>query len=222
VRAAGAEVAMKLYTYFRSSAAFRVRIALALKGIEAEPVFVDLAQGQQLDPAYAAQNPQRLVPLIVDGDFALNQSLAILEYLEERYPDPPLLPADARARGRVRALASMVCSDIHPLQNLRVRKYLAAQLGQDEQGVLAWNLHWIDEGLRALEAMLAAEQDRSQYCYGSTPTFADVCLVPQLYNARRFGCDLARYPTLVAIERACLALPAFARALPEAQPDAVS
>jgi maleylpyruvate isomerase len=211
---------MKLYTYARSSAAYRVRIALALKGIDAEPVFVNLKRAEQLDPAYIAQNPQRLVPLLVDDGFVLNQSLAILEYLEERYPNPALLPGDARGRGRVRALAAMVCCDVHPLQNLRVRKYLENELGQDEQAVLTWLQHWIDDGLRAIETMLEAEQSRSPYCYGNAPTFADICLVPQLANARRYACDLARYPRLLAIERVCLELPAFVRAAPDNQPDA--
>lgn len=214
---------MQLYTYFRSSASYRVRIALGLKGLEVDYRFVRLSRGggEQKGPDYAALNPQRLLPLLVEQDFALNQSLAIIEYLEELHPQPALLPADARDRARVRSLALMICSDIQPLQNTRVQDYLATELGQDEAHVQTWVQHWIDLGLGALETMIAAEPKRGAFCHGDRPTLADLCLVPQLYNARRAGCDLTRYPRLVGIRDACERLDAFRNAAPERQPDAV-
>jgi maleylacetoacetate isomerase len=212
-----------LYTYYRSSASYRVRIALRFKGLEVEHRFVNLAPGatEQLKPEYAALNPQQLVPLLVDGDFALSQSLAILEYLEELHPQPALLPRDARGRARVRSLAQVICSDIQPLQNTRVQRYLQSDLGQGADAVRAWVQHWIDDGLSAFEQLLARDPQRGAFCYGGAPTFADVCLVPQLYNARRASCDLQRYPTLVRIAESCNALAAFREAEPERQPDAV-
>jgi maleylacetoacetate isomerase len=215
---------MKLYTYFRSSASYRVRIALGLKGLSVDYQFVRLSRGgtgEQRGPEYAQLNPQQLVPLLVDQDFVLNQSLAIIEYLEELHPQPALLPAEPRGRSRVRALAYMVCSDIQPLQNTRVQDYVASELGQSEDKVQSWCRHWIDTGLMALETMIAADRDRGVYCYGERATLADICLVPQLFNARRAGCDLGRYPTLVAIRDACNELDAFRNAAPERQPDAV-
>jgi maleylpyruvate isomerase len=213
---------MKLYTFFRSSAAYRVRIALGWKGLDVDYQFIRLTRegGDQRAPTYAALNPQRLIPLLVDGDFVLNQSLAMLEYIEELRPQPALLPKDPRGRARVRALACMVCCDVHPLQNSRVQRYLTAELGHDEATVLGWVQHWIDDGLVALEAMIAADAGRGDFCYGDRPTFADLCLVPQLYNARRYGCDLSRYPTLVRIRDVCDQLAAFRDAAPERQPDA--
>lgn len=212
---------MKLYTYFRSSAAYRVRIALNWKGIAVEQAFVDLRKdgGQQHAPEYAALNPQRLVPLLVDGDFVLGQSLAILEYLEETHPQPPLLPAQPQARAHARALAYAVCCEIHPLQNQRVQKHLQHQLGQSPEAVLAWVQHYIANGLADVEAMLA-RRPASTFCVGEAPTIADVCLVPQLYNAHRYGVDVTPFPTLQRIDASCRALPAFARAAPEQQPDA--
>jgi maleylacetoacetate isomerase len=214
---------MLLYTYFRSSAAYRVRIAINYKEIAVEQRFVNIApaQSEQLLPAYGALNPQRLIPLLRDGDFVLSQSQAILEYLEELRPAPPLLPADARGRARVRALAAMVCCDIHPLQNLRVQRYLGEQLGCDQPAVQRWIRHFIEDGLRPLEQMLASDPLRGEFCHGSTPSLADVCLVPQLYNAVRYGCDIAQFPVLIRIRDACLQLPAFRDAAPERQPDAV-
>jgi maleylacetoacetate isomerase len=213
---------MELYTYFRSSAAYRVRIALGFKGLEVEHRFVRLSRegGEQQTAEFAAINPQRLIPLLVDQDFVLNQSLAILEYIEELHPRPPLLPADPRGRARVRALACMICCDVHPLQNSRVQQYLAANLHHDEAAVLTWVRHWIDDGLRALETMIASDPARGDFCYGGQPTIADACLVPQLYNANRYGCDLAPYPTLVRIRAACETREPFRNAAPERQPDA--
>lgn len=211
---------MQLYTYFRSSAAYRVRIALGLKGLAVDYKFVGLRAGEQEAAEYAARNPQRLIPLLSDGDFDLNQSLAILEYLDELHPAPPLLPPDARGRARARALACMVCCDVHPLQNLRVQRYLAQVLGHDQEAVLAWVRHFIADGLSALEVMIAKDSGRGAFCCAGQITIADLCLVPQLYNAVRYGCDLGPYPTLVQIRDTCSALPAFRDAAPEHQPDA--
>ena len=212
-----------LYTYFRSSASYRVRIALEHKAMTVEHRFVNIAPSvtEQLGPAYAALNPQKLVPLFVDGDFTVNQSLAIIEYLEELQPEPALLPRDPRDRARVRALAYMICCDVQPLQNTRVQRYLTSELGCDAQAVQAWVRHFIDDGLRALEAVLARDPARGEFCHGDRPTLADVCLVPQLYNARRYRCELASYPTLVRIAETCGRLPAFRNAEPERQADAV-
>jgi maleylpyruvate isomerase len=211
-----------LYTYWRSSASYRVRIALRFKGLEVDHRAVNIAPGatEQLRPEYAALNPQQLVPLLVEGDFALSQSLAILEYLEELHPQPALLPNDARGRARVRSLALVVASDTQPLQNTRVQRYLAAELGHDAEAVKAWVRHWIDCGLSALEALVQRDPQHGAFCHGGAPSFADVCLVPQMYNARRAGCDLTRYPALVRIAEACSRIPAFRDAEPERQPDA--
>lgn len=213
---------MRLWTYWRSSAAYRVRIALALKGLVPEQVPVHLVRdgGEQHADAYRAVHPQGLVPALEDEGRVLVQSLAILEYLEERHPEPPLLPRDPGARARVRGLAQLVACEIHPLNNLRVHAYLRDVLGQDEDARQAWYRHWVGLGLDALERLLAGSPETGRFCHGDAPTFADCCLVPQLYNARRFGCDLGGAPTVTRIEAACLALPAFDRARPEAQPDA--
>ncbi|MEW5707342.1 MAG: maleylacetoacetate isomerase [Pseudomonadota bacterium] len=211
---------LQLYTYHRSSAAYRVRIALHLKGIEYQPRFVHLVRGEQHHPEHRALNPQGFVPVLVDGERVLTQSLAIMEYLEERHPQPPLLPADPWGRARVRALAQAIACDIHPLNNRRVLVYLEASLGLGEEARRRWVCHWIAEGLSALEALLSKDAATGPYCHGDRPTLADACLVPQLYNARRFGCDLAPYPTLQAIAGRCEVLPAFQAAAPERQPDA--
>lgn len=208
---------LTLYTYFRSSAAYRVRIAANLKGIRYRPQFVHLLEGEQRLPAYRMLNPQGLVPVLVD-ETALTQSLAIIEYLEEAYPEPPLLPKALKDRAYVRALAAIIACDIHPLNNLRVICYLKEILNQDEKVRLAWIQHWIQEGLEAFEEHLDRTQGR--FCFGDSPTLADVCLVPQIYNARRFGCDLNNFPRIQAIDQHCLALPAFQQAAPENQPDA--
>ena len=213
---------LQLYTYWRSSAAYRVRIGLNLKGLAHELVPVHLVRdgGQQHASGYAALNPQQLVPTLRHGEVVLTQSMAILEYLEEVFPQAPLLPATAQGRARVRALAQAVACDIHPLNNLRVMQYFereweVAQPRRDE-----WMRHWMREGFAALETMLASSPETGRYCHGDAPGLADCCLVPQLYNAHRFGVDLAPYPTLARIELACLALPAFDDARPENQPDA--
>lgn len=212
---------MKLYSYFRSSAAWRVRIALAYKGIPAELEPVHLVRDEQLAPAYRVLNPQGLVPsLIEDGGQVLTQSLAILEYLEERHPTPALLPREPTQRSRARALALMVACDIHPLNNLRVLRYLENTLGADADQRTAWYQHWVREGLQALEVAIRQPGWQGPYAVGPEPTVADVCLVPQLYNARRFGVDLKPFPTLVAIDAACRRMPAFASTVPERQPDA--
>lgn len=209
---------MQLHTYFRSSAATRVRIALAWKGIEWDPAYVHLLKdgGQQRQAAYRDLNPQGLVPTLVDGDAVIPQSLSILEYLEEKYPTPALLPADAGDRAKVRAMALAVVADIHPLNNLRVLNYLRGSLGLGEDAVTAWIAHWIAEGFAALERMV----EGPDFCLGAGPTFADLCLVPQMFNARRFGVDLAAYPTLVSIDAHCQTLAAFQVAAPGQQGDA--
>ncbi len=212
---------MQLYDHFRSSAAYRVRIALNLKGVAPERVFVHLRRDAQRADAYLALNPQGLVPTLVtdDGD-VLTQSLAIIEWLEETHPAPALLPADAAARARVRSLALAIACEIHPLNNLRVLDYLTGTLGVTEAQKDGWYRYWCDVGLEAIEASLAREGAAGRFCHGDAPTLADVCLVPQLANARRFDVDLAAFPRLLAIDAACRALPAFAEAAPERQPDA--
>lgn len=211
---------MRLYTYFRSSAAFRVRIALAYKGVPytALPVHLLKEGGQQLQPAYLAINPQGQLPALETGEGdVLTQSLAILEYLEEVHPHPALLPADPVARAKVRAMALAIACDIHPVNNLAVLKHLRGPLALEEAAVTAWIHHWMARGFTALERMVAPD---GPYCWGEQPTLADLCLVPQMFNARRFGLDLAPYPRLVAIDAACMALPAFQMAAPANQPDA--
>ena len=212
---------MKLYDYFRSSAAYRVRIALNLKGVAPERAFVHLRRGAQRDADYLDLNPEGLVPLIMTDDGAvLTQSLAIVEWLDETHPAPPLLPGTPVERARVRSLALAIACDIHPLNNLRVLKYLTGTLGATDAARDAWYAHWCEVGLRALETRLAREPATGRFCHGDAPTLADVCLVPQLANARRVDLDLAQFPTLLRIEAACVALPAFADAAPARQPDA--
>lgn len=213
---------LTLHSYWRSSAAYRVRIGLNLKGLDyaIEPVHLVRDGGEQRSDAYAALNPQKLVPTLQHGERRLTQSLAILEYLDEAFPAPPLLPTDAHARARVRALAMLVASDIHPLNNLRVLQYLKRENGLDQSAIDAWMRHWMQEGFAAMEAMLAGSPTTGRFCHGETPTLADCCLVPQIYNARRFNVSLDAYPEIVRIEANCLALPAFDAARPENQPDA--
>ncbi len=211
---------MRLYNYWRASSPFRVRIALNLKGLDWEHVGVHLLRGEHRSAEYRRLNPLGLVPALVDGDLTLTQSLAIIEYLDERYPQPPLLPATSAERARVRALAMIVACEIHPLNNPRVLNYLTGTLGVTEAQKLAWYRHWVAEGLAAFEAEVAGHPATGAFCHGDSPTLADVCLVPQLANGRRYECDLAPYPALLAIEARCLALPAFQAALPERQPDA--
>jgi maleylacetoacetate isomerase len=213
---------MKLYTFFRSSASYRARIALNLKGLTYEQVPIHLRRGggEQFGSDYKAINPQALVPALDDNGQILTQSLAIIEYLEERYPHPPLLPADPVDRALVRSMALVIACEIHPIQNLRVLNYLKSAHQQTDDDNKRWAQHWIDLGLSALETMVVNRSKRGKFCFGDTPTLADICLVPQLANARRFGCDLSRFPTLLQIEGNCMALPAFANAAPEKQPDA--
>ena len=207
---------MILRGYWRSSAAYRVRIALHWKGLAFESRPVDLRVGAQYEAAYLGLNPQGLVPCLEDGPAALTQSLAIIEYLEETYPGPPLLPADPVGRAKVRAASLAVACDIHPINNLRVLNYLRDELGQPPPAVNAWVRHWIAEGFKALEASAG----EGPYLFGPAVTMADLCLVPQLYNARRFEADLSPYPRLIEIEHSLLSLPAFEAARPENQTDA--
>jgi maleylacetoacetate isomerase/maleylpyruvate isomerase len=208
-----------LYDYWRSSAAYRVRIALALKGIAFDQVPVNLLAGEQAGAAYAATNGQGLVPFLVDGDIGISQSLAIIEYLEETHPDPALLPKEPAARARVRAAAMVVACDIHPINNLRVLKYLKRDLDRSQEQIDGWVRHWVAAGFATLEQM--AVTAGGPYLCGPTVTIADICLVPQMFNARRVATDLSPYPTLCAIDARLQALPAFRAAHPEKQPDAV-
>jgi maleylpyruvate isomerase len=207
---------MILYDYFRSSASFRVRIGLNLKGLSAELRSVHLLKGEQREPAYLELNPQGLVPMLVVGDRRLTQSLAILEYLDERHPLPPLLPMGAEDRAWVRAIALAIACDIHPLNNTRVLKYLKETLSLEEPVRDEWYAHWIRMGFDALEPQLAARAS-GPFCVGDTPTLADVCLVPQVFNARRFDVPLDPWPRIRAITDACMALPAFDAAQPSRQ-----
>ena len=212
---------MKLYNYFRSSASYRVRIALNLKGLPFEYASVHLTRGggEQFSPAYRGLNSQALVPVLEDGGERITQSLAIIEYLDEKHPEPPLLPRSPGDRARVRALALTVACEIHPLNNLRVLNYLSRELGIDGNAKTAWYRHWVGLGLDALEADVARGA-AGRFCHGDSPGLADCCLVPQLFNARRFECDLSRYPNLLAIEANCVAIAAFRDAAPEKQIDA--
>jgi maleylpyruvate isomerase len=211
----------KLYSYYRSSAAYRVRIALNLKGLAYDYVPIHLLNGggQQLTEEYFRVNPQRLVPVLEDEGVIIPQSLAILEYLEERYPKQALLPEVLSARAWIRSITLGIACDMHPLQNLRVCKYLVHELGLDEKQKNAWIVHWIQTGFDALEIQLARFGQVGDFCYGDSPTFADICLIPQAYAAMRFSVSLEAYPTIQRIYDACLKLPAFASARPEAQID---
>lgn len=213
---------MKLFTFFRSSASFRVRIALNLKGLKYEqaPIHLRRGGGEQLSAAYKAINPQALVPALEDGGKILTQSLAIIEYLEERYPQPPLLPRDPADKALVRSMALIIACEVHPIQNLRVLQYVKKGYNQSDEQVNRWAQHWIKLGLAALEQIIVAQPRRGKFCFGDKPTLADICLVPQLGNARRYGCDLSPYPAIIEIEKNCMALAAFADAAPERQPDA--
>lgn len=211
---------MRLYDYWRSSAAYRVRIALNLKGVPYEQVAIDLRAGAQSHPPYSEKNPQALVPMLEEGAVRITQSLAIIEYLEEVHPEPALLPGAPEARARARALALLIACEIHPLNNLRVLRWLESDLAEDEPARLRWYRHWMAVGLGALERELAGHD--GPFCLGGWPMLPDLCLVPQLYNARRYDCDLDPYPTLRAIDERCRAVPAFAAAAPERQPDAAA
>ena len=210
---------MKLYTYFRSSASFRVRIALNLKGIDYQPSFVHLPRGEHRTAAYAKVNPQALTPALeLDDGAPLAQSLAIIEYLDEVHPAPPLLPRDAKGRARVRSLSLLIACEIHPLNNLRTLQHLKRALGQSEEQVNAWYRHWVADGLARFEAEVG--DGSGKYSHGDSPTMADCCLVPQILNAQRYKCELAPYPVTMRIFDACMQLEAFDRAQPSKQPDA--
>ena len=210
---------MQLYSFFASGTSYRLRIALNLKGLSYDYVAVDLRTEEHLGTAFKALNPQGLVPALVDGDLSLTKSPAIIEWLEERYPTPPLLPVAANDRARVRALAAIIGCDVHPLNNRRVLVYLRQTFGSDEAGINTWCGHWITEAFQAIEQMLRQDEQRRGFCYGAQPSLADVYLIPQIAGARRFGVDLSPYPAIIEVERHCLALPAFAQAAPHLQPD---
>ena len=210
---------MKLYSFFRSSAAFRVRIALNLKQIAYETVAVHLRRNDQSKPDYRAVNPQGLVPALQDSGLKLIQSLAIIEYLDEVHPDPPLLPKDPADRARVRALAGIVACDIHPINNLRVLRYLTHDLSHEETAIAKWYNHWIAMGFEAVESLLASDARTGAFCHGDSPSLADVTLVPQVVNAERYRLDLKSYPTLVRIFENCMRLDPFIAAHPNNQPD---
>jgi maleylacetoacetate isomerase len=210
---------MKLYSYFRSSAAFRVRIALNLKKLDYENAAIHLRRNDQTKPDYLTVNPQGLVPTLDDGGRTLIQSLAIIEYLDEVYPDPPLLPSHPADRARVRALAEIVACDIHPINNLRVLRYLTHSLDHDETAIATWYNHWIDAGFQALERLLVGDPRTGTFCHGEAPGIADIALVPQVVNAERYRLDLGPYPRIARIHQSCMALEAFAAAHPDRQPD---
>jgi maleylacetoacetate isomerase/maleylpyruvate isomerase len=211
---------LTLHTYFRSSASFRVRIALNLKGLAYSPEIVWLPDNEQQAPKFRAMNPQGLVPMLIDGPHRFAQSLAIMEYLDETRPLPPLLPGDPLARARVRGLAQIVACEIHPVNNLRILKYLKRELGHEQPQIDTWYRHWCAEGLGMLERELSGHPATGIHCHGDTPGLADCCLVPQIFNAQRFAVDLKPYPTVMRIFDACMRLPAFDAAQPSKQPDA--
>jgi maleylpyruvate isomerase len=213
-------MAMKLYNFFRSGTSHRLRIALNLKGLEYEYLPIDLRTEQHLGAEYRALNPQGLVPALVDNGHVLIQSPAIIEWLEERYPAPALLPGNPEARARVRALAAIVGCDVHPVNNRRILEALRHDFDADEAAVQRWCATWISAGFDAIEALLAADTQRGEFCFGSTPTLADVYLVPQVESARRFKLDIGRWPRVQAIDAACARIEAFRKAVPTGQPDA--
>jgi maleylacetoacetate isomerase len=209
---------MELFNYFRSSASYRVRIALALKGLDYDYRAVHLARNEQFQESYTSVSASRLVPLLRDGEHSLTQSLAIIEYLDETHPEPPLLPADALGRARVRALALDIACEIHPLNNLRVLRYLTGSLKLSDDDKDRWYRHWVETGLEAVERQLAASPAR--FCHGDTPGLADCTLVPQIFNAQRFKCRLDHVPQVMRVYEACMQLPAFEQTRPDACPDA--
>lgn len=210
---------MDLYSFARSSASFRVRIALELKGLSYDYRAVHLARNEQFGEAYAAVSTTQLVPQLVDGEASIGQSLAIIEYLDEQHAEPPLLPGGALARARIRSLALDIACEIHPLNNLRVLRYLVREMKVDEEAKNVWYRHWVEQGLAAVERRLSAESQTGRFCHGDAPTLADCVLVPQIFNARRFDCRLDYVPTVMRVFDECMALPAFQRAQPSACPD---
>ncbi len=213
-------MSMQLHNFFRSGTSHRLRIALNVKGLDYEYIAVDLRKNAHQSAAFKALNPQGLVPALLDGDLVLTQSVAIIEWLEERYPTPALLPTDLNDRAHVRALAAIVGCDIHPINNKRILDTLRASFGANDAAINTWCGTWISDGFAALEALLQADKERGIFCFGNAPTVADVYLIPQVESARRFKVDLAPYPAIVAIDRACAQLPAFKDAAPSVQPDA--
>ncbi len=211
---------MKLYTFFRSSASFRVRIALNHKGLKYEHAGVSLPKGEHLEAGYKSLNAQGLVPALEDGGRVLTQSLAIMEYLDEVHPGPKLLPADPLDRAYVRAFSQIIACEIHPLNNLRTRKYIGKTYKLDEEGVNTWYRHWIAEGFQMMESFLAQERKHGKYCFRDQVTMADCCLVPQVLNAILYKCDVKPYPAVMRIHEACMKLDAFVLAQPSKQPDA--
>lgn len=212
---------MKLYTFFRGSSPFRLRIALNLKGLAYEQAFVHLGKGEHRRPEFGGINPQGLLPaLMLDDGRVLTQSLAIIEYLDEKHPHPPLLPEDALGRARVRSLSLLVACEIHPLNNARTLIYLRKQLGLGEEQINAWYRHWVADGLTKLEADLGQNPGTGKFCHGDVPSMADCCLVPQIVNAQRFNCELAPFPITMGVFERCMALEAFSSAHPSKQPDA--
>jgi maleylacetoacetate isomerase len=211
---------MKLYSFFNSSTSFRVRIALALKGLPYEYIGVNLRSGEQGSEEYRALSPAAIVPTLIDGDVKLTQSIAIIDYLDQRQPEPRLVPEDPVLRARVLEIAQTIACEIHPINNIRVLKYLTGKLGVSEEDKSAWYKHWVDEGLGAVERLLS-KLPSSAYCLGDAPTLADCCLVPQVANAMRMGCDLSRFPRVLAVYEHCMKQPAFAKAAPQNQPDYV-
>jgi maleylpyruvate isomerase len=213
---------MKLYSYFRSSAAYRVRIALNLKGLAYDyaPIHLLRDGGQQLKPGYRELNPDGIVPTLIEGDNVLTQSLAIIEYLEETHPEPALLPGTPLDRAFIRSVALQIACEIHPVDNLRVLKYLKHTLKVGEEAKNTWYRHWLESGFESLETRLAKDSRVGKLCFGDTPTLADLCLVPQVFNARRFDLDMSRYPTIERIANHAEQIDAFARAAPGQQPDA--
>jgi maleylacetoacetate isomerase len=210
---------MQLYNYFRSSASYRVRIALALKGLDYDYRAVQLTKNEQFSESYAAVSASRLVPTLVDGDVVLTQSLAICEYLDETHPEPPLMPRDALGRARVRALAYDIACEIHPLNNLRVLRYLVRDLKVSEDDKDRWYRHWVETGLATVERQLGDGRS-GRFCHGDAPTLADICIVPQIFNARRLDCRTDHVPTVMRVFDACMALPAFDQTQPSKCPDA--
>jgi maleylacetoacetate isomerase len=210
---------MKLYTYYRSQASFRVRIALALKGLPRDDVYLHLERGDQFGDGYRAINPQMVVPTLIDGDVRLFQSLAILEYLDETHPQPPLLPADPPSRAWVRGFALINVADSHPLIVPRVRHYLSDELHLDDKQRLGWIQRWLEAGLQAMETLLGEHGESGSFCHGEQPTTADICLVTQVTPAQTFGVDLSPYPRVMRVHASCMAMPAFAGAHPAQQPD---
>lgn len=211
---------MELYNYFRSSASYRVRIAMAIKGLTFDYKSVHLAKNEHFNESYSAVSAARLVPLLKDGDAVITQSMAIIEYLDETHPEPPLLPGDALDRAYIRAISQDIACEIHPLNNLRVLRYLVKDIGIGDDNKQRWIQHWVETGLAAVEQRLAQEGRSGRFCFGDQPTMADCLLVPQIFNAQRFNCRLDHAPTVMRIHDACMALDAFAKTQPSACPDA--